>query len=122
MEQSETLINSVIQMPEFHKLDSIEGKTIVVAFRKDLHQKIEQARSFANARDIVRTYGIRELVNVQQKVLDKIKSKVKYATVKEKGFDFKRRYLITEEDVHEYTTALKAHYLKLIAEDKRIGV
>ena len=119
---SEILAHAVTQMPEFNKLDPSEGKAIVDAFRADLHQRIERSRNFANVRDNIHTYGSRKLDEVRAKVLEETNPKVKYATAMEKKFAFEKQDLATEEDVKEYTAALEAHYLKLIAEDKRIGV
>ena len=121
-ERSETLVNAITQMPEFHELDSVEGKSIVDGFRNDLHQKIDRSRSFSSARDNVNTYGNRKLDEVRSKVLESINPKVKYASAKEKRLDFKKQELATEEDVKEYAAALESHYLKLIADNKRIGV
>lgn len=121
-ELSKALVRTVTQMPEFCKLDPAEGKAIVEDFRNDLHQRIEGSRSFSNVRDSVHTYGTRKLDEVRSKVLELINPKVKYATAKEKRFDFTKQELATEKDVKEYAAALQIHYLRLIKEDKRIGV
>ncbi len=121
-ERSETLVHAIIQMPEFSKLDKANGKETVEDFRNDLHHKIERSRSFSSVRDSIHSYGIHKLDEIRARIIKIVNPEVMYAREKEKKFDFAKHELATEEDVKEYAAALESHYLKLIAENKRIGV
>ena len=123
-QESAVFVNSVTQMPEFGKLDPAKGKEIVDGFQRDLEQKIDLSGTLASIRDKVTTYGLKKRDEARDKILANVpqKKKVTYATEEEKKFTFKAPELSTAEDVKEYTGALEAHYLKLIAQDKRIGV
>ena len=121
-QEAEALVHAVTQMPEFQKIKSDEGKGIVDSFRNNLYEKVDRATSFSNVRDSIHTYGIRKRDEARAKVLEETNPKVQYATVSEKKFGFKKQDLSTAEDVKEYGASLVEHYLKLIAQDKRIGV
>ena len=121
-ERSETLVHAIIQMPEFSKLDKANGKETVEDFRNDLHHKIERSRSFSSVRDSIHSYGIHKLDEIRARIIKIVNPEVMYAREKEKKFDFAKHELATEEDVKEYAAALQTHYLKLIADNKRIGV
>ena len=123
-QEAEALVHSVAQMPEFGKLEPSKGKAILEGFRHDLEQKIELSTTFANVRDKVTTYGLKKRDEVRDKILVVVPpiKKVTYATPGEKQFNFKKQDLETAEDVKEYGATLVEHYLKLIEQDKRIGV
>jgi len=122
-ETVEGLIVSVKSIPEFSRMDREEQGKSLEPRKTLICYDIEKGTQFSDVRDKVHSYGKRCVEDARKIILESIgKTDVQYASEYEKRIVFSKKELITPDDVEKYTEVLKSHYMKLVGENKRIGL
>ncbi len=120
----EEIIEKTITIPEFENLNEEKQKEVLNPLYILKNININKTNVFSVIRDRSENKGKALFEQARAKIIKYAhpKEKIVYATSNEKKITFNKTTLITEEDVIEYTETLKKHYIKLINENKRIGL
>ena len=116
-------ISSVKSIPEFAELSTEQQAQVLDPLKVILEHDIKTSTQFSQVRDRSGQFARARVEEARDIILELAKKvDIRYASSTEKAFRFRKSELADEADVLEYIELLRKHYLKLVKENKRIGL